>query len=102
MFLKRTIDRTALKLGTGSVSSFSDASRISNYAKPSVSALVGAKVIGGLERKDQSAFQGNACGDGGDALSGNAFDRAGAAALCIRAAAIWSICVSARRITVML
>ena len=28
VFLKRTIDRTALKLGTGSVSSFSDASRI--------------------------------------------------------------------------
>ena len=38
VFLKRTIDRTALKLGNGSVSSFSDASRISNYAKPSVSA----------------------------------------------------------------
>ena len=43
--------RTALKLGTGSVSSFSDASRISNYAKPSVSALVGAKVIGGSKGK---------------------------------------------------
>ena len=39
VFLKRTIDRTALKLGTGSVSSFSDASRISNYAKPSVNPL---------------------------------------------------------------
>ena len=51
VFLKRTIDRTALKLGTGSVSSFSDASRISNYAKPSVSALVGAKVIGGSKGK---------------------------------------------------
>ena len=45
------LDRTALKLGTGSVSSFSDASRISNYAKPSVSALVGAKVIGGSKGK---------------------------------------------------
>lgn len=51
VFLKRTIDRTALKLGTGSVSSFSDASRISNYAKPSVSALVSAKVIGGSKGK---------------------------------------------------
>lgn len=51
VFLKRTIDRTARKLGTGSVSSFSDASRISNYAKPSVSALVGAKVIGGSKGK---------------------------------------------------
>ncbi|MFR5640449.1 MAG: S-layer homology domain-containing protein [Butyricicoccus sp.] len=51
VFLKRTIVRTALKLGTGSVSCFSDASRISNYAKPSVSALVGAKVIGGSKGK---------------------------------------------------
>ncbi len=84
VFLKRTIDRTALKLGTGSVSSFSDASRISNYAKPSVSALVGAKVIGGLKGKNQSAFQGNACGDGGDVLSGNAFGSGRAAALCIK------------------
>lgn len=51
VFLKRTLDRTSLTLGAGSLSEFPDAGQVSTYARASVSALVGAKVIGGSHGK---------------------------------------------------
>lgn len=51
VFLKRTLDRTSMTLGTGSLNQFPDAGQVSKYARDSVSALVGAKVIGGSHGK---------------------------------------------------
>ena len=45
--LKRTLDRTQLILQTSSLSGFSDAGQVADYARDSVSALVTAGVIGG-------------------------------------------------------
>ena len=47
VFLKRTLDRTEMTLSAGSLSAFNDGGQVSSYARASVSALVGAKVIGG-------------------------------------------------------
>ena len=49
VFLKRTLDRTQLILQTSSLSGFSDAGQVADYARDSVSALVTAGVIGGSD-----------------------------------------------------
>lgn len=51
VFLKRTLDRTQLTLQAGSLSAFSDAGQVADYARESVSALVNARVIGGSDGK---------------------------------------------------
>ncbi|MDY3617424.1 S-layer homology domain-containing protein [Agathobaculum sp.] len=51
VFLKRTIDRTQIKLQSGSMSGFSDGGQVSAYAKEAVSSLVSARVIGGSNGK---------------------------------------------------
>ena len=45
VFLKRTLDRTQLILQTSSLSGFSDAGQVADYARDSVHALVTAGVI---------------------------------------------------------
>ena len=47
VFLKRTIDRTQLRLQEGSLSGFSDAGQVSGYAREAVGALVRAGVVSG-------------------------------------------------------
>ena len=49
VFLKRTLDRTQLILQTSSLSGFSDAGQVADYARDSVSALVTAGVNGGSD-----------------------------------------------------
>ena len=47
VFLKRTIDRTQMRLQAGSLSAFSDAGQVSGYAQEAVSSLVNAGVVSG-------------------------------------------------------
>ena len=49
VFLKRTLDLTQYTLDAGSLSGFSDASQVKDYAREAVSALVGAGVIDGTD-----------------------------------------------------
>lgn len=51
VFLKRTIDRTDLSLRSGSITGFTDAASVKEYAQEAVGALTNAKVIGGTNGK---------------------------------------------------
>lgn len=51
VFLKRTLDRTQLSLQSGTLSAFSDAAQVSDYAREAISALAEAGVITGSDGK---------------------------------------------------
>ena len=51
VFIKRTIDRTDLSLRSGSITGFTDAASVKEYAQEAVGALTNAKVIGGTNGK---------------------------------------------------
>ena len=51
VFLKRTLDCTAQPIQGGSLSGFSDAAQVKDYAREAVSALVGAGVVNGSENR---------------------------------------------------
>ena len=50
VFLKRTLDCTSQPIQGGSLSGFSDASQVKDYAREAVSALVGAGVVNGSDK----------------------------------------------------
>ena len=77
VFLKRTLDLTQYTLDAGSLSGFSDASQVKDYAREAVSALVGAGVIDGTDGRLNPGSNITRAENGGHAVPRNTPVRAG-------------------------